>query len=196
MTTESDQSSELIETINARAAGAGVQVRLHAADLDGTRQVGIGADERVVSASVFKVPVAVELARQGAAGELDLGERITVPPGPPAPGSYGLATFRHDVTMSWFDLAVLMIGVSDNVATDLILGKVGKPAVAESLRRLGLPHTAVPLDCAELIRTIGEDLGLGEDSGTGHDSEQTLAGLSPERLARLRVLMPEQTCRT
>nr|WP_269801349.1 serine hydrolase [Streptomyces odonnellii] len=197
MVIESESSSELVETINGRAAEVGVQVRMHAADLDGPRQVGIGADEPVVSASVFKVPVSVELARQGAAGELGLGERITVPPGPPEPRSYGLATFRHDATMSWFDLAVLMIGVSDNVATDLILGKVGKPAVAESLRRPGLPHTAVPQNCAELIRVLGEDLAHGGDPGTGHgDEERAMAGLSPAQLARLRVLVPERTCRT
>src|SRR5262245_61666819 len=128
-----------MDEITARAKEVGVQVWLHATDLDGERQVGIDAAEPVVTASVFKVPVALELARQAAAGELDLGERITVAPGHPTASPYGLATFQHDVTMSWADLAVLMIGISDNVATDLILAKVGKPAVADLLHRLGLP---------------------------------------------------------
>ncbi|WP_406426955.1 serine hydrolase [Streptomyces sp. NBC_00147] len=151
--------AELIETITGRAAEVGVQVWLHVADLDSPRQVGIDGEEPVVTASVFKVPVAVELARQAADGELDLAERITVAPGHPTASPYGLATFRHDVTMSWYDLAVLMIGISDNVATDLILKKVGKAAVAETLRRLDLPHTAVPHDCGELLRTSGRTSG-------------------------------------
>ncbi|MFD5125335.1 serine hydrolase [Streptomyces sp. NPDC058385] len=183
--------SELVETITGRAAEVGVQVWLHAADLDSPRHVGIDADEPVVTASVFKVPVAVELARQAADGELDIAERITVPPGHPTASPYGLATFRHDVTMSWYDLAVLMIGISDNVATDLILGKVGKAAVADTLGRLDLPQTAVPHDCGDLLRTIGEDLGIDYQ-----DDERILAAMPAEQLAKLRALTPEETCRT
>lgn len=183
--------SELVETINARAAEVGVRVRMHAADVDGSRQVGIQASEAVVTASVFKVPVALELSRQAAAGHVDLTERIEVAPGHPTAGPYGLATFRHAVTMSWYDLALLMIGISDNVATDLVVGKVGKDAIAESLRRLGLPRTAVPHDCGELLRTIGEDLGVDYQ-----DDERVLAALPPERLDALRALTPEATCRT
>ncbi|AHH97343.1 serine hydrolase [Kutzneria albida] len=183
--------TELIRTITDRATEVGVRVRLHAVDLDGSRQVGIDATTPVVTASVFKVPVALELARQGAVGELDLAEQVRVAPGHPTASPYGLATFRHAVTMSWYDLAVLMIGISDNVATDLIMGKVGKSAVASLLRRLGFAHTAVPQDCGELLRTIGEDLGE-----CYADDERQLAGLPPERLAELRALRPEHTCRT
>jgi beta-lactamase class A len=55
-----------------------------------------------------------------------------------------------------------MIGISHNVATDLILTRVGRPAVAELLVRLGLKVTAVPQDCREILRhdSIREDLGL------------------------------------
>ncbi|MEL5955294.1 serine hydrolase [Streptomyces sp. CLV115] len=183
--------SELVETITARAAEVGVRVRMHAADLDGSRQVGIDASEPVVTASVFKVPVALELARQAAVGHLDLAERIEVAPGHPTASPYGLATFRHAVTMSWYDLALLMIGISDNVATDLVVARVGKAAIAESLRRLGLPHTAVPQDCGELLRSIGEDLGIDYQ-----DDERLLAALPPERLDALRALTPAATCRT
>ncbi|MGW0086587.1 serine hydrolase [Streptomyces sp. NPDC003393] len=183
--------SELAEVINSRAAESGVRVWLHAADLDGSRQVGIDSTEPVVTASVFKVPVALELARQAAVGDLDLAERVVVAPGDPSAGSYGLATFRQEVTISWHDLAVLMIGVSDNIATDLILGRVGKAAVAESLQRLNLPHTAVPHDCAELLRTIGEDLGIDYQ-----DDERILATLPADRFAKLRALIPEETCRS
>ncbi|GAA3566684.1 serine hydrolase [Amycolatopsis ultiminotia] len=177
--------------ITDRAAALGVRVRLHAADLDGPGRVAIGAAEPVVTASVFKVPVALELARQAAAGELDLAEPITVAPGHPTPSPYGLATFRHEVTMSWHDLAVLMIGISDNVATDLILARIGRDAVAKLLRHLGFEHTVVPQDCGELLRTIGTDLGADYADG-----ERQLTALSPAQLASLRALQPEHTCRT
>ncbi|MEV7549281.1 serine hydrolase [Amycolatopsis sp. NPDC089917] len=184
-------ASEVIETINARAKEAGVRVRLHAAEIDGTRRIGIDETTPVVTASVFKVPVALELARQGADGELDLSEPVTVPPGHPTPSPYGLATFRHEITMSWYDLAILMIGISDNVATDLILARVGKEQTAKTLRRLGFEHTTVPQDCGEVLDSIGEDLGISYE-----DDEKALTELPMERIAALRALRPEHTCAT
>ncbi|EME62597.1 serine hydrolase [Amycolatopsis decaplanina] len=184
-------ASEVIATINERAKEVGVRVRLHAAEVDGTRRIGVDEHTPVVTASVFKVPIALELARQAAEGGLDLGERITVPPGHPTPSPYGLATFRHEITMSWYDLAILMIGISDNVATDLILDRVRKEATEKTLRDLGFEHTTVTQDCREVLDSIGEDLGISYE-----DDERLLAGLPMERIAALRALRPEHTCAT
>ncbi|GAB3745566.1 serine hydrolase [Amycolatopsis oliviviridis] len=184
-------ASEVIETINARAKEVGVRVRLHAAEIDGARRIGIDEHTPVVTASVFKVPIALELARQGADGGLDLGEPVTVPPGHPTPSPYGLATFRHEITMSWYDLAILMIGISDNVATDLILARVGKDSTEKSLRRLGFEYTTVPQDCGEVLGSIGKDLGISYE-----DDEKALSELSIERIQALRALQPEHSCAT
>ncbi len=184
-------ASETLETIDDRAKEVGVRVRLHAAEIDGTRRLGVDEDAPVVTASVFKVPIALELARQAAEGVLDLGEPVTVAPRHPTPSPYGLATYRHEVTMSWHDLAILMIGVSDNVATDLILAKVGKESVEKTLRRLGLEVTNVPQDYGEVLASIGEDLGIAYE-----DDERLLTELPMERLLALRALRPEHTCRT
>ncbi|GLY69860.1 serine hydrolase [Amycolatopsis taiwanensis] len=177
--------------ITARADELGLRVRMHATDIDGTASFGISSAEPVVTASVFKVPVAVELARQAVAGECDLAEQVTVPAGPKVPSPYGLATFRHPATLSLDALATLMIGISDNVATDLVFARVGKPAVRSLLDRLGLTATVIDQDCAELLATIGEDLGLSYE-----DDERLLTKLSPQQLRKLRALQPDQTCRT
>lgn len=174
-----------------RATELGLQVWMHAEDVDGPARCGIGATDPVVTASVFKVPVALELARQAAAGHIDLAEQVTVHPPAPVPSPYGLATFRHPTTLSLDALATLMIGISDNVATDVVFARVGKPAVAALLSALGLGATVIEQDCAELLATIGEDLGVQYQDG-----EQELSGLSPAELDRLRALRPEQTCRT
>ncbi|WP_020664823.1 serine hydrolase [Amycolatopsis benzoatilytica] len=184
-------TADATEKILRRANEIGVEVWLQAADVDGTATFGIGADVPVVTASVFKIPVALELARQAAEGLRDLGDRIAVRPGHPTPSPYGLATFRHEVVMSWHELAILMIGISDNVATDLILAEIGKDSVNATLRRLGLARTAVPQDCAELLATIGEDLGVAYE-----DDERLLSELSHEQVSGLRALQPENTCRT
>ncbi|MHA6624929.1 serine hydrolase [Pseudonocardia sichuanensis] len=189
-----ESAEELAVEITDRAEQVGVRVWLHAVDVDGgaqPRAFGIDAGGPVVTASVFKVPVALELARQAVAGECDLAEPVAVEPGHPTPSPYGLATFPHRSVLSWDALATLMIGISDNVATDLVLDRVGKPAVAALLDRLGLPGTAVPDNCEELLRTIGEDLGIDYV-----DDERALTSLSPAQLDALRVLRPAETCRT
>ncbi len=181
--------TEVVGEIRRRAEEVGVRVWLHAVDLDRSRSVGIDADEPVVSASVFKIPVAVELARQGASGEVDLAERVTYVAGTGTMSPFGLATYKHDVTISWHDLAMLMIGISDNVATDLVVNRVGIPSIAKTLAGLGFVHTAVPLDCDGLLGTLAEDMG-------GELSEEAAAALTREDLLKFRVLKPAETCRT
>jgi beta-lactamase class A len=179
------------QAIEERAAEVGVQVRLHACQVDGDAAAGIGEHDPVVTASVFKVPVAVALADRVHRGELDLTQEFTVLPstGPPSP--YGLATFRNPARLALDELALLMIGISDNVATDLVLATVGKPAVAELLSRLGLKVTAVPQDCKEILDGVRQDLALDYD-----DDERSLEDLPLDRIRALRALQPEQTCRT
>lgn len=179
------------QAIEDRAAEVGVQVRLHACQVDGDMAVGIGEHDPVVTASVFKVPVALALADRVDRGEMDLAEEFTLMPhtGPPSP--YGLATFRNPARLALDELALLMIGISDNVATDLVLATVGKTTVADLLARLGLKVTAVPQDCREILDGVREDLALNYD-----DDERSLEDLPVERIRALRALQPEHTCRT
>lgn len=181
---------EVVTEITRRAAEVGVRVWLHARDLDGPARLEIDGSERVVTASVFKVPVALELARQGVAGTVDLAEQVTVEPGSGPASPFGLATYLHPVTMAWQDLATLMIGVSDNVATDLVMGKVGIPAIAATLAKLGFTHTQVPHDCEGIFQTIREDLGVDDYE----DDEEALAHLTVPQILALRALQPEHTC--
>jgi beta-lactamase class A len=164
---------------------------LHARDLETGRTVGIDETTPVVTASVLKVPVALELARQSVAGQIDLSERVLVPLEGRVPSPYGLAAHRDPVLISYYDLAQLMMVISDNVATDLVIDKVGKDRVAALLDELGLPGTAVPQNCAEILATIEADLAIEYS-----DDERQLAQVPLERLQSLRALVPEETCRT
>jgi len=183
--------TEVRRAILARAAEVGVAVRLHACQIDGDEAAGIGEHDPVVTASVLKVPVALALADGAARGELDLAEEFTVEPGTGPPSPYGLATFRHPARLALGELGLLMIGISDNVATDLVLARVGRPAVAALLAGLGLKVTAVPQDCQGILDTVREDLGLDYD-----DDERSLMNVPLDQVKALRALQPEQTCRT
>jgi beta-lactamase class A len=169
---------------------AGVMGRMHVVDIDGGAEVAVGADGPVVLASVFKLPLLVELHRHAERGLLDLSERIRVPAGDRTAGGTGLSAMLDDVTMSLRDLAYLMIAVSDNAAADVLMGRVGRDAVNALLTELGLPATWVEHDCRGLFATMLADAGVADMRAL------TQACTDPAVTARLRALVPESTNRS
>ncbi|CAM00695.1 beta-lactamase class A [Saccharopolyspora erythraea NRRL 2338] len=123
------------------------------------REIGIGADDLVVTASVYKLPLVVALCRAFDAGRIDPRARVRLNPPSCTPGPTGLATFLDPVTVSWRDMAASMIGVSDNTSADVILGEVGLDAVAETLAELGLERTRVVGGTADSHASLVRDTG-------------------------------------
>jgi beta-lactamase class A len=163
--------------LHAREVGAG----------DGP-EVSLGADDPVVLASVFKIAVAVAYASEVAAGRLDPAARTTVT-GRYRIGGIGTAGCADDVEMSWRDLALAMMVMSDNAATDVIYHRVGRAAVDQVLANVGLQRTRVIGCCEDLFASIFADLG----QEPGGDIDEALAALSPDQLWNLSVLDPRRT---
>lgn len=110
------------------------------ADLQSGRSLEIRADQPFPQASTIKWTILYELYCQAEEGRLDLAETLR-PPLPRAGGS-GMLQFLGDrVSLSWRDLAVLMMGLSDNAATNLLIDKLGLDAVNRRLDGLGLRQT-------------------------------------------------------
>jgi beta-lactamase class A len=143
-------------------AAAEVDGWLHAVDLATGAEVSHRADEPVVLASVFKSPGLLELYRQDAAGELDASSLVTIPSDGRTLGPFGISVMRDPITMSWRDLAWLMIGISDNAATDVICDRVGIEKVNALVRSLGLDNTVLVGACRDLFASIADDLELDE----------------------------------
>src|SRR5215813_11284867 len=94
------------ETALAEVFGAAeVEGFLHARELGSDRELSYRSSEPVVAASVFKLPVLVELFRQADAGRVDLTEQLEVPVDGRAEGPTGLSIFQDPVRLSWRDLA-------------------------------------------------------------------------------------------
>ncbi|KMO70254.1 MAG: serine hydrolase [Mycolicibacterium rufum] len=121
--------------------------------------VDVGGADPVVAASVYKVIVLVALGRAFDAGALDAHDTVRVVPGDCTPGPTGLSLFSDPVTLSWLDLARLMITLSDNAASDIILGALGLAAVEEVISDLRLTCTRVIGGTAALQRQIVRDSG-------------------------------------
>jgi beta-lactamase class A len=148
--------------------------------LDDDADVSLAADESVIAASVFKVQVALEAETWFADGRLDPAEPVTLRAGDRTFGPAGISLFDDDVVVSWRDLVVLMLTISDNDATDALLRRVGVDAVNATAVRLGLTRTVVESDLQTMLEFIGQDLGC--DSWAGLLDWQ--AGASAEELAQ------------
>ncbi len=101
-------------------------------------------DAPMPTASLIKLPVMVEAYRQAAEGKINLDEPVVLKAEDKVPGSGILTThFSPGTAISLRDAVRLMIAYSDNTATNLVVGKIGLPATAETMEKLGLPNTKV-----------------------------------------------------
>ncbi|WP_283134280.1 serine hydrolase [Rhizohabitans arisaemae] len=157
---------------------------VHVREVDGPGEVGLNPDAPVVLASVFKVPVALEYARQAAAGLIERTERLTVTAAD-KDGGIGTSGCADDVSLTLRDLAHFMLTQSDNAATDVLLRRVGLDNVHATLAQLGLTRTRLIGGCRELLDTVLTDLGVS--------SWEEMEGMGEERIRGLSVLDPEKT---
>jgi beta-lactamase class A len=111
-------------------------------DLEGGDLVAIHADMVLPQASAIKIAVLVALLRQAQAGKLRLEERVEIRKAQFAGGSGVLQDFGDGTSaVSLRDLAALMMVVSDNTATNLLIDRVGQARVNETLQSLGFERT-------------------------------------------------------
>lgn len=146
------------ERIHAVFADAGCTGRLHARRCDGgAGEVSIGGTDRVVTASVYKLPLLLAYCRAVDAGRIDPLERLTLAPAECTPGPTGISALHDPVTMSRRDLATSMMTVSDNAAADLLLGEIGLAQVHDLLESLGLTRTRLVGGTADIQRSLISD---------------------------------------
>lgn len=138
-----------IEAIVADADGTiGCAVR----DLADGTEIGVRLDDGFPMASVCKVPILVAAYRRVDAGTLSISDRIPLDDAHRTAGSGVLNYFDSGLNSTLRDLLHLMIIVSDNAATDLVLDRIGGPAaVTATLRELGLDAIRVDRSIANLL---------------------------------------------
>ncbi|MCV7343208.1 serine hydrolase [Mycolicibacterium rhodesiae] len=170
----------VVRDINDLFVDAGCQGWLRAEAIGRAGNVvDIGGDEPVVAASVYKLIVLVALARAFDSGLVDPHAMVRVVPADCTPGPTGLSLFSDPVTLSWLDLARMMVVLSDNGAADIILGALGLNSIDAVIADLGLESTRVVGGTAALQRqiihdagalTLSEAVGLLASNNIIHDS--------------------------
>ncbi|MBQ2948661.1 MAG: serine hydrolase [Clostridia bacterium] len=102
-----------------------------------------GEDIPVVAASVIKIPVMIEAFRAARAGEISLDEIHALKDEERLPSCGTLKAMHTGIEMTLMDLIRLMIIVSDNAATNIMIRRVGMDHVNRTLRSLGLEKTTL-----------------------------------------------------
>lgn len=95
------------------------------------------------AASMIKVPIMYEIMRQAAAGMLSLDDSLVVTKDVRVDGAGILKELRPDITMTVRELVTLMIILSDNTATNMLIDLVGMDAINTTITELGLPSTVL-----------------------------------------------------
>ena len=133
-------------------------VGVAAKHLETGRNIRHNADTVFFTASTLKVPLLVELYRQVDGGVIDPNQRIELTDSLRVPGSGVLKELSTGLQPTVHDLAMLMIIISDNTATDILYDRVGREDINNTMRQLGLTQTHIPMTCRELLYSI---TGLG-----------------------------------
>jgi beta-lactamase class A len=118
-------------------------VRLFAKNLDTGKSYELQADAPVPTASTIKLPIMVELFAEAEEGKLDWNQKLELTDQDKVSGSGVLTELSGGDLLPIRDLMHLMIVVSDNTATNLILDRIGGNAVNQRMAQLGLKQTAV-----------------------------------------------------
>ena len=95
------------------------------------------------TASLIKVPVLVSLFRAVEEGKVTLTDRVRYSDEHRCLGSGVLSRMTPGVEMTVRDAAVLMIIISDNSATNMVIDLVGLDQVNETMRGFGLERTTI-----------------------------------------------------
>lgn len=152
--------------------------------LETGREVYVRGDEAFPMASTYKVPIAVQLLTRVERGEVSLDSLVELRPRHLHPGSGTLTPLFDDpgVHISLRNLFELMLQISDNSGTDLVLEAAGGPEdVTARMRRAGLDDIRV--DRPTLL-LIADYLGI-EDLPPEEE-------MTPERFEALADSIPEE----
>lgn len=135
--------SSLADALDAVARAEGMTAAVCAMRVDGAPIVALRPDEPYYPASTIKVPIMVEVFRQAHAGRLSLADEAVLTPEDQVTGSGVLQHLSAGIRLPLRDLVTLMIIVSDNTATNMLIDRVGADAVNATMTALGLRGTVL-----------------------------------------------------
>jgi len=133
--------NDLDARVSALTAPFKGSVMLYAKNLRTGRDFGRGAETKVRTASTIKLPILCALESLIDAGKVRWDERLLLKADDKVTGSGVMGNLADGTDLTVRNVAILMIIVSDNTATNLILDRITADAVNDYLDAIGLPLT-------------------------------------------------------
>lgn len=147
----------------------GADFSLYAKNLASSETVGIQAEKVRATASCIKLFILIELARQADAKDIDLGETVDLTASDLIGGSGVLKFLQHKTALSLHDIAMFMMALSDNTATNILIDRLGMDRINQTARGIGCVSTelrtridfdAIGNDISRLAVSTAADFGL------------------------------------
>ena len=201
--TASELKSKLVDRVHTIAAGVDGVVGYEVLDLTSGERFGHLEHDVFPTASTIKLAIVYELFKQADEHRIALDDRITLDRAKAVGGSGVL----HDLgtpTLSIRDYASLMVMLSDNTATNVLIDLVGAENVTKRMQGLGLGETklrrhmmdieaarrgdenvSTPADIVRLLQILNAGDGLTPASG-----QAALTLLKKTKVSRLRAGLP------
>ncbi len=138
---------------------------------------GINTGAEMPAASTIKIPVMVEVFKQLVAGKFDLNTKLTLRRSDKDWGSGDLCDAPVGRSYPVSRLLSLMIDVSDNTATNMLIRLVGRQSINETMADYGLTHTKLH----DFIRSEGNGIRYALRSSPA-DMAHLLGAMAKEQL--------------
>jgi len=152
-------NDQLISNIQEAIDDSGAEMGLSVLHLESGQAINIQADRPFPMCSVFKIPVLCEAFRQIRAGKHRLTDRWSLSLAEKNLPSGVLVFLEDGLQPTLRDLLTLMIIISDNTATDMVMNRLGVENINNYMHKLGLADIHVTMR----VRDIFDDM-LGEAS--------------------------------
>lgn len=181
--------SALDSRVRAEVANFKGKVWLTAKNLDTGATYDLNGDERVRTASTIKAPIMVEAFARVAEGKVKWSDELLLTKEKKVGGAGILFEFGDGLKLTLRDAVNLMIVVSDNTATNLILDVLTAEAVNARMDALGLKKTrALRKVFGSGVSRAGEDPAL-KPFGLGVTTPREMVTLL-EKLERGEIVSP------
>jgi beta-lactamase class A len=138
---EKTRWDNLREEIIAQSAGFKGQVFVYIKDYNRNWHISIDSDVKVPAASIVKIPIMAAVFEAQKKGRLSLSDKIKLQQKDKAGGSGSLKNERAGKEFSIQELIMLMMSISDNSATNILISLLGMDNLNQWFQDNGLKDT-------------------------------------------------------
>jgi beta-lactamase class A len=150
--------------------------------------------QKFPAASTVKIAIMIELFRRADAKTVDLAARHVLAEAEKSPGSGVLAQMAAGAVLTLHDLAYLMMSISDNTATNILIDTVGMAQVNAAMRSLGMADSVLGRPMRGRLAQAGEqeNIAVPAEYAEMMHAILTQKAASPAACAAMVALLEKQ----